>query len=454
MPLQIPEEQSIVRQSQSYVRSEQPKLDPSTKKANFIVGLVIAFAKSVYHFYKLLEDFANRQVHPQTATGEVLFKGWWTSLTGLQRNPITPAAGYINAVGVAGAIVPLNSRFTSGNYVYTSNASATVLNQSIRAASLTFSNGIAVLESDGSHNLATGQTVTISGALDTAYNGDFEITVTAENEFIYTPLSSPTDPAGTETFAASTYARIYIQAEDGGQQSNIDGGQIILEDAVTDVESSTYVTFGGITGGTDLEDPEDFRDRLLEALGSTLGMFTEDEIRDVAKNVPGVTRVWIRKARLNPPTGWPEEGQAKVLFMRDNDANAFPSAQEIVDVKEALVSKAMPTHMVESNLTVIGPNPYVVDFNFASITPDTASMRLAITAQLTQFFKERISLGADLPKQDHSDLMLLDLMCAIKETVDLETGQQLQTFSLNSPSSDVTLGADELPQLGQVIFSS
>lgn len=454
MPLQIPDEQAVVRQTQSYVRAEQPKLDPSTEKANFIVGIVVAFAKAVFHFYKLLEDFANRQVHPQTATGEVLFKGWWTALTGLQRSPITPAAGYVNAIGVAGAIIPLGSRFSSSNDIYTSNASATVLNQSIRAASLTFSNEIAIFETDGSHNLATGQTITISGALDAAYNGEFEINVTAENEFTYTPLGAPVADSGLDVYAASSYARIYVQAEAGGQQGNIDGGQILLEDAITDVESHVLVTFGGINGGTDLEDPEDFRDRLLDALGSTLGMFTGEEIRDVVKKVPGVTRVWLRKAQLNPATGWPGEGQTKILFMRDNDANAFPSAQEMADVKNALSSQIMPAHMVEDNLIVTGPTPYIVDLNFASITPDTASMRLAITNQLKQFFDERVSLGADLPNQTHSDLILIDLMCAIKETVDLETGQQLQTFILNTPSTDVALGPDEIPQLGQTIFAS
>lgn len=453
MPLEIPEEQAVVRQTQSYVRAELPKLDPSTKKANLIVGMVVAFAKAVFHFYKALEDFANRQVHPQTATGEVLFKGWWTALTKLQRNPITAATGYVNVIGSEGAIIPLGSRFVSGNYVYTSSASSTVLTQTIRAVSLTFANGLAIFETDTAHNLATGQSVSISGSNDPEYNGEFEIMVTAANEFTYAPLTSPTGPAGSDVYAASTYARIKVQAEEGGQQNNIDGGTIMLEDAVTDVETEALVTFGGITGGTDLEDPEDFRDRILDALGSTLGMFTEDEIRDVAKNVPGVTRVWIRKARLAPPAGWPEEGQAKVLFMRDNDANSFPNAQEIADVKNALITKAMPTHMVENNLNVIGPNPFVVDLNFASITPDTASMRLAITAQLKQFFNERVSLGADLPKQDHADLELMDLMCAIKDTVDLETGQQLQSFSLNSPGDNISLGPDDIPILGQVIFS-
>lgn len=452
MAVQTPNEQQIIRQLQANVRSELPELDPTTEKANFITGLVIAFAKSVHHFYLALADFANRQVHPQTATGPVLFRGWWTALTGLQRTPITAATGYIIATGTDGAIVPLGARFSSNSQSYVSTNSATVLTQSINAASLTYLDGLAVFETSVSHGMATGQTVTIAGALDAAYNGSFVITVTATNEFTYEPETAPSVAAGGGVTSTASYARVFVQAENPGQFGNMDGGQVLFETAIDEIESAALVAFSGISGGTDLESAEDFRERLLDALGSTLGMFTGEELRDEIKNIPGITRVWVRKAQLSPATGWPEEGQTKVLFMRDNDANPIPSAQEVADVKNHIINKLMPTHMVESNLIVTGPTPYVIDVNFDAISPDTASMRLAITAQLKQFFGEAIALGADVPQSPHSDFLLLNLQCAIKESVDLESGQRLQSFTLASPVGDVPLGPDDIPQLGQVIF--
>lgn len=453
MPLQIPQEQDVVRQTQAYVRSELPDLDPSTEKAGFITGIVVAIAKALTHWYLALKDFADRQVHPQTATGKALFNGWWTALTGLQRHPITPATGYANIQGLVGSIIPIDANFTSGNRTYDVQNSATVLTQTVRASSLTFLNGLAVFETSSAHQLATGQTVSITGALDSAYNGPFTITATATNEFTYTPLTDPTIAAGEDALVSCDFARLFVKAGVPGQVSNVDGGELLIQDVIDDVESSAFVTFGGITGGTDLEDPEDFRERLLEALGSTLGMFTAEEVRDEIKNVPGVTRVWIRKAQLTPETGWPGEGQTKVIFMRDNDANPIPSAQEVNDVKDALINSILPTHMVEDNLFIIGPSAKYVDVHFASITPDTASMRLAITAQLQQFFSEADFVASDFPKIAHRDLSMLDIQCAIKETVDLETGERMQDFELTTPAADVAIDPDEIPLLGQVIFA-
>lgn len=453
MPLQIPEEQAVVRQAQSYVRSELPELDPSTQKGNYIAGMVVAIAKTLAHFYLLLKDFADRQVHPQTATGKALYNGWWSDLTGLKRHPVTPATGFINIQGAVGSIVPLGTVFLSGNRSYNVQNSATVLKQSIRASSLTFINGLAVFETSSAHQFATGQTVTITGATDAAYNGTFVINVTAENEFTYKPSTDPSGSGGENALAASDFARLFVKAEVPGQVSNVDGGELIIQDAIDNANSSAYVTFGGVTGGTDLEDQEAFRERLLQALGSVLGVFTEDEIYSEVKDVPGVTRVWIRKAQLVPDLGWPSEGQTKILFMRDNDANPIPSAQEVNDVKAKLSSTIMPTHMVEDNLFVIGPSAKYVDVHFSSITPDTASMRLAITAQLKQYFSEENFVASDFPKIPHRDLSKFSLQCAVNGTVDLETGQSLQAFEISSPVSDVVLDPDEIPLLGQVIFN-
>lgn len=454
MPIEITDEQSQVRQMQSNVRAELPNLDPSTEKASFITGLAIAFAKGVHHFMMALQDFANRQVHPQTATGSVLFRGWWTALTSIQRAPITAAQGYVIAIGEAGAIIPLDATFSANGLSYVTTASSTVLNQTVRASTLTFSNGTAIFETVSSHGLASGQEFTISGALDEAYNGVFEITVTAENEFTYTPTSNPVVAAGSGTLAAAAFAKVPVRCETSGQESNIDGGSITFDTAIEDVESSALVTFGGISGGTDLEEQEPFRERLLDALASTLGVFTADEIRDVVKNIPGVTRVWIRKAQIDPENGWPDEGQTKILFMRDDDANPFPSSQEVEAVRAELISKLLPAHSAEEDLIVIAPTPVKIDFSFNSISPDSASMRLAITNQLDQFFEENIGIGADLPKRSHSDLLIMDLNCAIKNTIDLETGQSLNSFDLATPSSDTTTDPDSLPTLGTVSFVS
>ena len=62
------------------------------------------------------------------------------------------------------------------------------------------------------HGLATGREVTIAGANEADYNGDFTITVTDASEFTYTVSGSPTTPAtGTITYTTiNTLCRIHI----------------------------------------------------------------------------------------------------------------------------------------------------------------------------------------------------------------------------------------------------
>lgn len=452
MPLKITDEQDLVRQSQAYVRTELPELDPSTEKANFITGLVVAVAKMVSHFLLALKDFADRQVHPQTATGSALFHGWWTALTGLQRAPITVATGRVILPGANGVIIPSGTRFNFANIDYVTDKSVTVLDHSIRASSLTYSNGVAIYGTSEPHFFASGLTVSIGGAEDNAYNGDFIINVTAENEFTYEPTAAPNSAAGTDVVATSVYALLFVSSETSGPVGNLDGGSVLIESAIDDVDSEALVTYGGIAGGAGLEDPEDFRERVIAALSSTLGVFTAEEIRDFVKNIPGVTRVYIRKAQLNPENGWPGEGQTKIIFMRDNDANPIPSAQEVETIKNAIINSLMPTHMIENNLIVTGPSPKNIDIHIADLMPNTGSMQLAVRNHLEQFFQELDFISADLPKIPSKNLELMDLLCAIKSTIDLETGEKLESFKLNTPSTDTTLGPDETPLLGKIIF--
>lgn len=453
MPVLIPDERDQVRQAQSNVRTELPNLDPSTEKASFITGIVVGFAKAVHHFMLALENFANRQVHPQTATGSVLFRGWWTQITNISRWPVTSAEGHVVVTGDNGSIVPVDTTLSVNGVSYRVLASTTILNNTIRPVSLTYSNGSAVFETDSPHGLATGLSVNITGSMDAAYNGDFEITVTSSNEFTYVTSSVPSAIAGANVVASSVHGRVPVRAETKGKIGNLDGGTISMDDTIPNVDTLALVDFGGISGGTELEEQELFRDRLLDALASTLGTFTGEELRDVAKSVAGVTRVFIRKAQVNPAPGWPLEGQSKVLFLRDSDANPIPSAQEVKAVKQAIIEKILPANSAEEDLIVIAPVARPIDIVIGNLSPDNASMRSAITHRLQQYFDENISIGSDIPKRPHRDLMLDDLRCAINGTVDLETGQVLNSFEILEPSEDVLLDPDSLAVIGIVSFN-
>jgi len=95
-------------------------------------------------------------------------------------------------------------------------------------------------------------------------------------------------------------------------------------------------------------------------------------------------------------------------------------------------------------LIVSPPTAVVVDFTFTNITPDTSTMRSVITANLDQYFTESPEVGSDLDEDAYRS--------AIINTVDTETGQRLQSFTLSVPSGDITTQSNEIPILGAVSY--
>lgn len=62
-------------------------------------------------------------------------------------------------------------------------------------SSVTRSGSVATVTTSTPHNYVTGQTITISGAVETDYNGKFVITVTGASTFTYTVGGTPSTPA-------------------------------------------------------------------------------------------------------------------------------------------------------------------------------------------------------------------------------------------------------------------
>lgn len=70
----------------------------------------------------------------------------------------------------------------------------------VSVSSITRTSTTATVTTAAAHGFTTGDYVTIAGATQTDYNGEFSITVTAATTFTYTVANSPTTPAtGTIT---------------------------------------------------------------------------------------------------------------------------------------------------------------------------------------------------------------------------------------------------------------
>lgn len=136
-------------------------------------------------------------------------------------------------------------------------------------------------------------------------------------------------------------------------------------------------------------------------------------------------------------------GQVRTFFMRDNDDEAIPSSSQVNTVKSKL-EEIRPANTSSYDNIVQAPVAVINDFNFSNITPNTSTMRTAVKLNLDQFFEEEVNVNQVVDEDAYR--------AAISNTIDLATGDKLQSFVLDSPSGDLQSGSGKIERLGNVNF--
>lgn len=482
-------------------------------KNSFLGALITGFSGRVYEFYLQLKNLLDN-MFPDTATGSFIERHG--SYVGINRNPETRAVGQIILTGVAGSVIPVNSLLTSqsGNSYYTNLESEITLNV-INVSSVVRSGSTVTVTTVDDHGFGTGQDVQISGAVETEYNGTRPIVVVSADVFTYTITTTPASPATGTILAAYNMTSVEARSVGYGQIQNLSNGELLtLSTPIGGVDNTAYVTFAGISSGTDTETDTLYRQRVLYRYQNPLALFNTTAINIEAFKQPGVTRVWVREAGEATsaisvssivraasiatvvtatnhyledgqyvtisgvsPSGYNTKskvividnttfayvvdsglgatsgtmlatpsipnGQVKIYFTRDNDSYNIPSATEVTEVKNRILS-IKPAHTDAGDVIVKAPAPVAVSFDFTELTPNTPAMKTAIQTNLTNLFREDVDVGVDLQSQAY--------ISAIWQTVD-STGAIVTDFTLSTPSGDVTILEGELPVLSAVTFS-
>ena len=290
------------------------------------------------------------------------------------------------------------------------------------------------------HEIASNVAVTISGADQTEYNGAQQITVTAANEFTYTVIGTPVTPATGTILADFTAASVPVQSVDfetTEQTVNQSLDAVLtLGSPIAGVDNDASVDFAVLGGGVAQESDTDLRNRLLSRIQNPVAHFSVSDIENQAKLIAGVTRVFVQSIT-------PSVGQVSIYFMRDNDADPIPDASEVLTVKDKIL-EIKPANTADGDVIVNAPVAVGVVFDFTSITPDTTTMQNAITASLQQFFEEVPEVGIDVDEDQYRS--------AIISTIDTDTGDQLQTFTLITPIGDIPVDEGEIATLASVSF--
>ncbi len=300
MPIEIPETAAEVEnRAQTDVQRELPESNPRLKNS-WLQALITAFSNRVFDLYlqlsaAILENF------PDTATGTFLER--WAAIWGIQRLAATQATGNVVATGTAAAIISSGTVLATSIGNYTSTSSATISAQSISVSTIIRSGQTATVTTVSNHGLANNVPVTISGAVETEYNiSNVAITVTGLKTFEYQVAGSPSTPATGTILAAFTSASVPVISvvfsdTVNGVFVNLDSGEeLTLQSPIVNVDDTLAVDFGDVGGGTDQETDPLLRLRLLDRIQNPVAHFNASDIIRKAKEVAGVTRVFVQEA--------------------------------------------------------------------------------------------------------------------------------------------------------------
>lgn len=436
MGINLPNSATEVAQRQrTDVQRELSSSNPYLKNS-LINALIVGSANRNFDFYLQLEE-AIKQSRPDTATGVDLER--WAAIWGITRIAATVATGNIVAGGTATTNIPISTVFvTSDGDTYTSTLTVVIAANSISVSSITRSGSTATVTTVSDHNLSNNIPVTISGANETEYNvTDASIIVTGSDTFTYQVTGAPATPATGTILADFNSIPVPVTSDDFGAATNQDAGTILtLQSPIVGANDEAGVDFAEIGGGTDQETDTALRTRLLERIQDPVAHFNVAEITSIAKTIAGVTRVFVQEIT-------PAVGQVTIYFMRDNDIDPIPSAGEVTTVKNKIL-EIKPANTDDSDVIVAAPTAVPTNFTFTDLTPNTSTMQTAITANLQQFFSDQTQVGVDIDEDTYR--------AAVATTVDTATGDTVESFTLSTPSGDVTIASGEIGTLGNVVY--
>jgi uncharacterized phage protein gp47/JayE len=237
-----------------------------------------------------------------------------------------------------------------------------------------------------------------------------------------------------DTIAGGT-ATVTVQADDEGDDANsIAGVAWELVSPITGVDSVGEVNAATpLTGGADLEDVEDWRERITDAWVNPPGVGTEADYVKWAQLVEGVDKVFVTANEFGA-------GTVGVRFTVDatgtppDSTTIIPSGADVTAVETSIALFAPITAAV--TVTLVTAN--VIAFTIAK-TPDTDAVETAIETELDAMFIRLAEAGGTIAKSQYDAA----ISAASGET----------THVVTVPAGDITNTTDQVAVLGVITWS-
>jgi uncharacterized phage protein gp47/JayE len=429
----FPSLQDIVNRMLVDTQNQMPNSNPFLPNS-VLLGIITSNAGRYYENNNQIQSLFNA-LFLTTTVDQFLYD--WGSIFGLSQKQATQSTGVVTVVGTSGTVIPIGTVLTNTNgNLYTSTTEGTIASVSL-SATVNRIGSTVVVTTDVPHNYATGITVTMSGFSNSEYDGSVSIIVLDDVTFTYQIDTTPSTPdSGLTSADIGTFT---LLSNAFGADQNVSSGETLsFQSIVVGITGNVaYPQIEGIQGGQDNETNDEYRERLLFRFRNPVAQFSISAIEQQCFLISGVTRVWVQ-----PIT--PGVGRVTVYFVRDNDAVIIPTASEILAVRNSILD-IYPASSSPSDLYVNAPIPVVTPFTFSSLVPNTATMQQAIRDNLSAFFSDQMGVG--------DDILQLAYNSAIYNTIDPASGEQVETFSLTTPSGNVNINSNEIGILGDVNFS-
>ncbi len=279
------------------VAREAPDSNPYLRN-HWLQALIVGFGRRIFDLYRDTQRLIDG-LFPDTATEEQAEQ--WGTIYGVTRNPATQSTGNVVATGTVSTLIPSGTLMTAGTQSIQSTVNATITGITNSVTSITRSGTTATVQTTGAHGLASNVAITVTGAVEVDYNVvDTEITVISANRFTYDVANAPTTPATGTILADGDFAVVPVQSVDFGLATNFTlDTPALLQSPIAGADDQLNVDFEQLSGGADQETDAQLKARYLEVIRDPVAHFNTADITKKAKEVSGVTRVFVEESGTN-----------------------------------------------------------------------------------------------------------------------------------------------------------
>lgn len=295
---------------------------------------------------------------------------------------------------------------------------------------------------------ATGKSVPVTGTADAVVTAGSVLNRGDGYQYtLDTDVTIGSSGTGTGTITA-VLPDASTDATGGGAKGNAAAGTVLSFDvSVPGINSSVTLTTP-VTGGSDIEDEEAFRDRVLEAFQETPQGGNDADYKKWALAVPGVTRAWVVRRLMGA-------GTVGVYIMCDggdatNDSG-FPVGTDGVSSSEKQYTSGIATgdQLAVANaiyslqpstalVYVCSPVKTSVPFTISGLSGASATLKNSINKAIDTVFFNSGSPGGTI--------VLSDIQAAIAGI------SGTSGFIINTPATNIVMKAGCMPVRGAMTY--